>query len=496
MRVIDAAIWNPWWKHGKEFVYFDADMRRVKESFVEFKRKIIEPKAGKIFVIRGIRRSGKTVYLKQIIEYLLAKGVNPHHIFYLKCDSINSIRELSSTLLSYFSMYPDAKLLYIFLDEITYLDEWERILKELSDLPERYRISVFATGSNPVRIKTEEILREWVVEYYFKPLTFNEFAIQVIDKVSAFVEEEEFRLSLRKLKETLKSRKLISLEESNEKILENARAISHFLREIEFLLDIYILTGGFPAVINDYLRKRFQEKKEYIDDSLFDEQIRRTLDDVRKIIRKTEALEPILRLIAEKYTQRDTFNKMARLLGISVPTFSEILRLFEESCSINILYPYDVANKRMMEKGEKKIYFADPFIYHAVLKYLKGIPFDEIKRIAFDEKEKLLEGCLCSHLAQIKEIPYVKRWKTYLWFAYSHVTKREIDFVFESDKTEEFIGIELKYQERINSREITRMSGIERYILVSKFDLGLTKFYLTIPAAVFLILLKKSERDV
>ncbi len=70
MRLIELAQQNPWWKYENKFSSKDVDLRKI--SFL-LKRKSIEITPKNIYIIRGIRRCGKTVYLKILIKNLLVR---------------------------------------------------------------------------------------------------------------------------------------------------------------------------------------------------------------------------------------------------------------------------------------------------------------------------------------------------------------------------------------------------------------------------------------
>ena len=85
---------NSWWKYGKDFWEYDKNLKEAKGAFTEFKRRKIALKSGNIYIIRGIRQSGKTTYMKQMILSLLTNGVEPEIILYVSCDRLASRKEL------------------------------------------------------------------------------------------------------------------------------------------------------------------------------------------------------------------------------------------------------------------------------------------------------------------------------------------------------------------------------------------------------------------
>ena len=100
-----------------------------------------------IKIITGIRRSGKSVLLKQIIDELLQQGIDNDHIMYInfedvKYANITDFMDLNNYVTSY--MKDDNKY-YLFFDEIQQVDKWE---KTIVSLKSTRNTSIFITGSN------------------------------------------------------------------------------------------------------------------------------------------------------------------------------------------------------------------------------------------------------------------------------------------------------------------------------------------------------------
>ncbi|MCK5807953.1 ATP-binding protein [bacterium] len=112
-----------------------------------------------IKVLLGQRRSGKSYILRMIIHALVKQGIKPKNILYINKD----IRELdfinsADSLLDIISIYrkelqPEGKV-FLFLDEIQEIDEWEKAVNSLSqNYIDEYEI--FITGSNSRLLSTD-----------------------------------------------------------------------------------------------------------------------------------------------------------------------------------------------------------------------------------------------------------------------------------------------------------------------------------------------------
>lgn len=489
MKVENLVSQNAWWKFGEEFWRYDRNLKEVKEKLIEFKRRNIELKKGNIYIVRGARQSGKTTYIKQRILKLLKEKENRNAILYLSCDRFASRKELKNTINNYIKNNRELDVLYLFLDEITYLKDWNILLKILADSNFIDKIVVVATGSNPVEIKqkAERLPGRRVEgnEYYFKPLTFREFLLQTAGKISKKSKSEELARTLKLLRKGIANTR-ISLD-SPDKI----KTVIPFKEELDYLLNIYLLTGGFPNIINDYLRNKMAEKNENIRSELYETLIRMILGDISKTGRSELTAREIMRKVAEKYTTRYSFTTLGRSVDAPHQTVIDYLEVLENSFVINVLYSVDLNKKNLKFKADKKIYFADPFIYHSVSSFISGSDgFLQSRENLMKNKEKLIEGVVANHMIQTREIPYTREWRTFLWYFYSPSGK-ELDFVYKGDR--KFYGIEVKLGETIK-KGVTKAAGIDKYVILTKDEYDVRNNVAFVPVSVFLSLLERSDK--
>lgn len=135
-----------------------------------------------IKVIAGQRRSGKSYILRQIANYLLSeRGVNPKNIFYLNkeyfgAEEIKTSSQLNELFLYYKTELKVSGKIYIFLDEIQYINEWEKFVNSYAqDFSSEYEI--FITGSNSRLLSGElsSLLSGRHVEFTIYPFSYAEF---------------------------------------------------------------------------------------------------------------------------------------------------------------------------------------------------------------------------------------------------------------------------------------------------------------------------------
>ena len=144
-----------------------------------------------IKVLTGVRRSGKTVLLQQIQDYLLQHGRDKHNIIYISFESkTNAHLKNSDVLYSYLidaAKKADGKT-YIFLDEIQTVPAWEEVVSSLLvDLD----CDIYITGSNSKLLSGE--LATLIAGRYIRirvyPFTLSE-AKEITKQNDTFVSDD------------------------------------------------------------------------------------------------------------------------------------------------------------------------------------------------------------------------------------------------------------------------------------------------------------------
>lgn len=128
-----------------------------------------------IKIIYGIRRSGKSVILTQIIDKLKLNSVDDNQIIYINFESLEyNFIKTAKDLDSYVkSLIKTSKVYYLFLDEVQYIEDFEKALNSLRITDQ---ISIFVTGSNS-RVTFSELASDLsgrYVSFKVRPLSFKE----------------------------------------------------------------------------------------------------------------------------------------------------------------------------------------------------------------------------------------------------------------------------------------------------------------------------------
>lgn len=142
-------------------------------------------------ILVGIRRCGKSVILKQIMNELKEKGVDQEHIVYINFEFIEyeDLQDYKKLNKYIKEKIIDDKKYYVFLDEIQKVDKFEDVVNSLRASIEN--ISIFITGSNSKLLSNElsTVLSGRYVLFNIYPLSYKEF-IELTGKPAK--EEETF----------------------------------------------------------------------------------------------------------------------------------------------------------------------------------------------------------------------------------------------------------------------------------------------------------------
>jgi len=115
---------------------------------------------GKATVCIGVRRSGKSTYLFQIMDRLVNAGVSRKNILYLNFfdDRLHNLQHKGLALITeaFYSLYPEKKnteTVYCFFDEIQAITGWEPFVDRLMRTE---KCQVYLTGSSARMLSCSE----------------------------------------------------------------------------------------------------------------------------------------------------------------------------------------------------------------------------------------------------------------------------------------------------------------------------------------------------
>lgn len=129
-----------------------------------------------IKVLIGLRRSGKSVLLQQIMDELFQKGVEPEQVIAVNFEDfqyafITDAKQLYDYICR---MRKNEKKYYLFFDEIQMVPEFERVINSFRAT---WDVSIFITGSNGKLLSGElaTLLSGRYVSFRVAPFSFQEY---------------------------------------------------------------------------------------------------------------------------------------------------------------------------------------------------------------------------------------------------------------------------------------------------------------------------------
>ena len=135
-----------------------------------------------IKVIVGQRRCGKSYIIRQLVKILIKdKNINRRNIFYLnkemfEFNQIATADDLNEIIKLYEETYQPKGKIYIFIDEVQNIHEWEKIIVSLAQHPLK-SYEVFISGSNSKLLSGELatlLSGRYIVTEIF-PFSYKEF---------------------------------------------------------------------------------------------------------------------------------------------------------------------------------------------------------------------------------------------------------------------------------------------------------------------------------
>lgn len=307
-------------------------MESQKETFVYNRKKYLTEighfiDKDVIKVIVGMRRSGKSILMKQVIAHLIKdRQIPENRILYIDKESLEF-----SFIKTYEDLYKYVKEHnphYLFIDEVQEIEAWEKAVASFH----KNGLDVYVTGSN-AKMLSSDLATYLAGRYVSIPvytLSFKEFI--------------EFHA------------------------IEN--------EEVEEAFDYYLQLGGFPML--SQFKGNIQACYVLIRD-IFETII---LKDVvyRHDIRRVKLIQNIIYYVADNIGNLFSSSKVAEYLNsqrikLDAETVHDYLGYLTSTYALHQVRRYDIRGKRHLEISEK-YYLGDLGLRHALIGYRK----DDINR--------------------------------------------------------------------------------------------------------------------
>ena len=307
-----------------------------------------------IKVLTGIRRSGKSVMLKLLMEELKNRGINENQFIYINFENLK-YRNLKNYERLYDFILNKAdnkyKSYYIFLDEIQEVEEWEKCVNSLR-VDEDFNFDIYITGSNAKLLSGElsTYLAGRYIEFVVYPFSFKEF----------------FEI----------------IKEKNKEI------------DLKKAFQDYVKFGGMPFLHNlDY---NFEASMQYLQD-LYASIILKDITQ-RNNIRDTDLLERIINYVIMNIGNTFSATSISKFFKnenrkVAIETILNYIKACEEAFLIYRVARNDLLGKKILNVNEK-YYIADHGIREAIMEnnqkninqILENIVYFEMLRRGYNVK--------------------------------------------------------------------------------------------------------------
>ncbi len=284
--------------------------------------------------ILGVRRCGKTYFMYQLINSLIKFGIPKTNIVYINMDDDrllplngDELRLLVDTYMEFYDVSHEHKL-FLFLDEIQNIPDWEKWVKSTYD--KELNIKIVISGSNVSLLSSDlsKLLTGRHLTTRMFPFSFAEY-LDVYDV--------GFELS--------------TLQYSKKNI------------EIKKRFNAYLEKGGFPEAIFYPTIKQGELLQSYFEDIIHKDIIG------RHNLRSAQTLKQLSIFCISNIAKPYTFNSLKKIFAnyaaLSTDVLINYLSYLEDAFLLFSVKHYDYSLKKQINKP-KKLYCIDTGMVNAV----------------------------------------------------------------------------------------------------------------------------------
>ncbi|MCI0501242.1 MAG: ATP-binding protein, partial [Epsilonproteobacteria bacterium] len=304
---------NPWWRNESiALPVFKRDLFEELSNYVSAKQ---------ILAVIGLRRVGKTILIKQLLQMLNAPKNN---ICYISFDDIDFQQYITAEeLINYFLEFSDKHTMrYLFLDEIQKLPNWADLIKTYYDTEENLKIIISGSASLDIQHHKESLAGR-ILTFNLSVLTFQEF------------------VRYHNLKHHMSKENLM---------YEYDQTFASQKEQYQLLFKEYLIKGAFPELLDvDLKNKEFISK--YIKESV----IEKTIADTSRLTKENEKIiYELLRLLANSTARTFEIINLANILAVNRNRVANTLSLLEKSFLIKITYNCTASVAKQVRTSKKQ----------------------------------------------------------------------------------------------------------------------------------------------
>jgi len=329
--------WNPWWAEKENINVLCGIRRDILPEIL----KII--KLPHIKDIIGVRRSGKTTILYQLIKSFLDEKIKPKDIVFLNFDDSEiDASSFEEILTSIGKINPEIK--YLFIDEVQQKNDWERWIRTLYDTKKFKQIFVSGSSASLLSQDIGRVLTGRHITFSIFPFSFKEYL--------KFFEWKNFNIDFLKY---------------------NKNKLLHYQED-------YIKNGGFPETIG-----KTDSERKIILTNIYNDVLSRDISS--RFGASYDIIKNLSYHLLSNMSNEFSYRSAANSTGLSVETIEKYLDFLKESFMILTIDAFSYKTK-VKFKQNKKIYCIDTGLRNAVSfkfsedlgRTVENVVFIELKR--------------------------------------------------------------------------------------------------------------------
>lgn len=447
---MDERLFYSWnsWKTGR----FTLPAGTVKRDIHEMAARYLVER--EILVLLGLRQTGKSTLVFQLVDHLLEEGVSPDRIFYFSFDDLSLRQEISASHASFLKVverYLGEEVealhapIYLFIDEVQKLPGFVEYVKALYDLMLPIKWVLTGSASLELKAQVKESLAGRVMN-----LSVSPFSEQETFSALGFAAPDKRGLWKRLLERDGPSPK---------ELMKFEAALLPFKARLQKVLEEAMVFGSLPAVVlADNADKKAELLKSYRDTYLD--------QDIRNLVKEDKlwVYQKTMELLAGRVGDLLNYSTIAAELGVTVDTVKRYCILLEKTFILRNLTTCSRNIRNEMLKTPK-VYFTDLGIRNSLLNLNSLTQLERLGQMGMVLENVVLER-LYTTIGMVERDARLHYWRTR--------TKEEVDIVIQTP--ERLLPVEIKSDKRVQAKYIKGLRGFlekedERVgILVGRFE--------------------------
>lgn len=335
---------NPWWSGASRRSRFS--LRR--SYFDPFSHLALNRSVRRATILLGPRRVGKTVMAMQLVDEAISAGWPSESILYASVDT----PVYSGLSLEGFLQFLPGEIsggLVIF-DEIQYLKDWERHLKDLVDSYPDTKFVASGSAAAALKLKSQESGAGRFTEFMLPPLTFHEFLL---------------------------------FKEVDERLVKPGDRAGHYeavdINELNDWFIKYLNYGGYPeAVLNEEIVRNADQ---FVRNDIIDKVLLKDLPSLYGIS-GIQDLNRLFAYLAYNAGREASFENISQDSGIVKPTMKRYIEYLESAFLIIKLTHVDDTCRSLQRERNFKVYLNNPSMRAALFEPVREGDSGQIGHLA------------------------------------------------------------------------------------------------------------------